>query len=111
MAESGQVGVYFLFGQEDESSDQRVYIGQTGELRQRLASHNQTKEFWDRARRVDLAHALTDADARPLSRVVLPPGAGRRVATLMKTATLAPNRTHQRRWKQTVLRSLRPVTC
>ena len=46
--ESNQVGVYFLFGESDEA-DQKVYIGQTGDLRSRLTSHNRQKDFWERA--------------------------------------------------------------
>jgi len=49
MDESGQVAVYFLFGDAGDGSDPRVYIGQTGDLRARLASHNQKKDFWQRA--------------------------------------------------------------
>jgi len=45
MPESGQVAVYFLFGEEDQD-EPKVYIGQTGDLRTRLASHNQKKDFW-----------------------------------------------------------------
>jgi len=49
MPESGQVGVYFLFGGGTDADDPRVYIGQTGELRGRLASHDAKKDFWQRA--------------------------------------------------------------
>lgn len=49
MPESDQVALYFLFGQAEDGSDQRVYIGQTGDLRARLISHNREKEFWERA--------------------------------------------------------------
>ncbi len=49
MPESGQVGVYFLFGNSDEESTPEVYIGQTGDLRARLASHDSKKTFWQRA--------------------------------------------------------------
>lgn len=49
MPESDQVALYFLFGDADESTDPRVYIGQTGDLRARLVSHNQKKDFWQRA--------------------------------------------------------------
>ena len=50
MPESRQVGLYFLIG-EPEPDDPRVYVGQTGELRQRLRHHNSDpkKEFWERA--------------------------------------------------------------
>lgn len=49
MDESGQVAVYFLFGDAGDASEPRVYIGQTGDLRARLVSHNQKKDFWERA--------------------------------------------------------------
>lgn len=49
MPESSQVAVYFLFGQSDESGEPKVYIGQTGDLRTRLSSHNKEKDFWERA--------------------------------------------------------------
>jgi hypothetical protein len=49
MPESTQVGVYFLFGEAEDGGDPKVYIGQTGELRKRLASHNKKKDFWERA--------------------------------------------------------------
>jgi hypothetical protein len=49
MPESGQVGVYFLFGSDSEADDPLVYIGQTGDLRARLASHHAKKAFWQRA--------------------------------------------------------------
>jgi len=49
MPESGQVGVYFLFGEAEDGAEQRVYIGQSGDLKARLASHNKEKDFWQRA--------------------------------------------------------------
>ena len=49
MSESDQVAVYFLFGTAGDGADPKVYIGQTGDLRARLVSHNQKKEFWERA--------------------------------------------------------------
>jgi predicted GIY-YIG superfamily endonuclease len=51
MPESSQVAIYFLFGDSDDGEEQRVYIGQTGELRKRLQKHNvdATKDFWQRA--------------------------------------------------------------
>lgn len=49
MPESEQVAVYFLFGQSDDGAEPKVYIGQTGDLRKRLASHNKDKDFWQRA--------------------------------------------------------------
>jgi len=49
MSESGQVALYFLFGETEDGSDPRVYIGQTGDLRARLTAHNKEKDFWQRA--------------------------------------------------------------
>ena len=48
MHESDHVALYFLFGDAEDGSDQRVYIGQTGDLRARLITHNQDKDFWQR---------------------------------------------------------------
>ena len=49
MPESGQVALYFLIGDEGDGTDPKVYVGQTGDLRTRLVSHNQKKDFWQRA--------------------------------------------------------------
>lgn len=49
MPESNQVALYFLFGEEEDGTEQRVYIGQSGDLRARLAKHNKDKDFWERA--------------------------------------------------------------
>ncbi len=50
MPESNQVALYFLVGEsEDDNGNQRVYIGQTGDLRARLTNHHQNREFWQRA--------------------------------------------------------------
>jgi predicted GIY-YIG superfamily endonuclease len=49
MPESEQVAVYFLFGHSEDGAEQKVYIGQTGDLRKRLVSHNKDKDFWQRA--------------------------------------------------------------
>ena len=48
MPESGQVALYFLIGDEGHGTPE-VYVGQTGDLRMRLVSHNQKKDFWQRA--------------------------------------------------------------
>lgn len=49
MPESAQVAVYFLIGRDEETAEQRVYIGQTGDLCARLTKHNKDKDFWERA--------------------------------------------------------------
>jgi predicted GIY-YIG superfamily endonuclease len=50
MPECQQVGVYFLCGNADGEDGPKVYIGQTGNLKQRLTKHNisEDKDFWDR---------------------------------------------------------------
>jgi hypothetical protein len=64
MPESDQVAVYFLFGVSDESTDPKVYIGQTGSLRARLTSHNKEKDFWQRALiLISRSHSLTQTHA------------------------------------------------
>lgn len=49
MPESGQVGLYFLFGGDQDEGDAMVYIGQSGNLGERLAQHHSTKDFWNKA--------------------------------------------------------------
>lgn len=49
MEQCSMVGVYFLIGESSDDGDRMVYVGQTGDLHTRLRSHNQTKDFWDRA--------------------------------------------------------------
>lgn len=49
MPEAAQVAVYFLVGQGEGGEEPQVYVGQTGDLRARLTTHNKEKEFWERA--------------------------------------------------------------
>jgi predicted GIY-YIG superfamily endonuclease len=51
MPESAQVAVYFLIGASEDGAEETVYVGQTGDLRARLAAHNKAKDkdFWERA--------------------------------------------------------------
>ena len=49
MPDARQVGLYFLVGIDENSSMPQLYIGQTGELKKRLDSHNNDKDFWERA--------------------------------------------------------------
>ena len=49
MPESEQVAVYFLVGESGDGAESSVYIGQTGDLRNRLPTHNKEKDFWERA--------------------------------------------------------------
>jgi predicted GIY-YIG superfamily endonuclease len=49
MEQSSQVSVYVLVGEDTGDDDRRVYVGQSGDLRTRLAQHHQKKDFWQRA--------------------------------------------------------------
>lgn len=49
MPEAKQVGVYLLFGEDEESGAKQLYIGQSGDLSKRLSHHNQKKDFWSKA--------------------------------------------------------------
>jgi hypothetical protein len=58
--EAQQVGVYFLIGESPEAGLPRVYIGQSGNVGNRLVQHNQSKDFWNRALVViSLTNSLT----------------------------------------------------
>lgn len=46
--EAGQVGVYYLFGAGDDETP-RCYIGQSGNVGNRLQQHTGTKDFWTKA--------------------------------------------------------------
>jgi hypothetical protein len=60
MPEAGQVGLYFLFGSSEEASDV-CYIGQTGNVGNRLIQHTVTKDYWERALvAVSLTNTWTD---------------------------------------------------
>ncbi len=64
MSEAEQVGVYFLFGEDEEGGAAKAYVGQTGSLKLRLSQHNQQKEFWNRALVVvSLTNSLTNTHA------------------------------------------------
>jgi predicted GIY-YIG superfamily endonuclease len=64
MPEAGQVAVYFLFGESEDGAERQVYIGQTGDLRSRLAAHHHHKDFWQRALvLVSRTHSLTQTHA------------------------------------------------
>lgn len=63
--EAGRVGLYFLFGEEDETEQPKVYVGQTGKLGERLKQHNMGKDFWNRAVvAVTSKDVLTEVHAR-----------------------------------------------
>ncbi|MEW2484096.1 GIY-YIG nuclease family protein [Mycobacterium sp. NPDC049093] len=46
--EAGQVGVYYLFGPNEDETPQ-CYIGQSGNVGTRLQQHTATKDFWTKA--------------------------------------------------------------
>lgn len=46
--ESGQVGVYYLFGTKEDEAPQ-CYVGQSGNVGTRLQQHTSAKDFWTRA--------------------------------------------------------------
>lgn len=48
MPEADQVGVYFLLGHDESTGDPKAYIGQSGDLKTRLTSHNKKRAFWER---------------------------------------------------------------
>ena len=48
MPDAKQVGLYFLVGDTDSRDKPLLYIGQTGDLTQRLKSHHNGKDFWTR---------------------------------------------------------------
>lgn len=43
------VGVYFLFGEDEETAKPRVYVGESEDCYGRLVQHHQGKDFWTRA--------------------------------------------------------------
>ena len=79
MEQSSQVGVYVLVGEETGDDDRRVYVGQSGDLRSRLAQHHQKKDFWQRALvLISRTNSLTQTHALFLEwHALQPPTAGR----------------------------------
>ena len=64
MPEAQQVGVYFLMGELSEAGLPRAYIGQPGNVGNRLVQHNQNKDFWNRALVViSLTNSMTQTHA------------------------------------------------
>jgi hypothetical protein len=62
--EALQVGVYFLMGELSEAGLPRAYIGQSGNVGNRLVQHNQSKDFWNRALVViSLTNSMTQTHA------------------------------------------------
>lgn len=48
-SESEDPGIYFLFGENDESTDQKLYIGESERFFHRLLNHDANKDFWNTA--------------------------------------------------------------
>ena len=64
MSESKQVAVYFLVGQGTDAEDPKVYVGESSDMPMRFASHNSSKDFWERALvLVSRTHSLTQTHA------------------------------------------------
>ncbi|MCW2312198.1 GIY-YIG nuclease family protein [Rhodoferax antarcticus] len=64
MPEAQQVGVYFLMGELSDAGLPRAYIGQSGNVGNRLVQHNQNKDFWNRALVViSLTNSMTQTHA------------------------------------------------
>ena len=68
MPEAQQVGVYFLMGELSEAGLPLAYIGQSGNVGNRLVQHNQGndrgKDFWNRALLViSLTNSMTQTHA------------------------------------------------
>jgi hypothetical protein len=64
MPEAQQVGVYFLMGELPEVGLPSAYIGQSGNVGNRLVQHNQNKDFWNRALVViSLTNSMTQTHA------------------------------------------------
>ena len=64
LPESQQVGVYFLMGDLSDAGLPRAYVGQSGNVGNRLIQHNQNKDFWNRALVViSLTNSLTQTHA------------------------------------------------
>ncbi len=47
--EAGSPAVYFLFREDDESTNQKLYIGESEVFVDRLLSHSSNKDFWNLA--------------------------------------------------------------
>jgi len=64
MEESSQVGIYFLFGVDELTGEDILYIGQSGELKRRITNHNKEKEFWTKAVvGISITNSLTQTHA------------------------------------------------
>ncbi len=48
-SELSESGIYFLFGEDKETGDQLVYIGESSNCANRLNLHNSEKDYWNQA--------------------------------------------------------------
>lgn len=65
--EASRVGIYFLFGEDEESSKPLAYIGEAESCHDRVKQHNQQKDFWSTAIAItSKTHSFTKAHARYL---------------------------------------------
>lgn len=86
MPESNQVALYFLIGESEDAEERRVYVGQTGDLRARLTSHNKEKDFWERVL-VLISRTMWDSGGRMSEEVpVKTSGAGTNCAEVTRPA-------------------------
>jgi len=64
MPEASQVGIYFLAGDSEDGDNPLLYVGQSGNVGQRVMQHNQSKDFWNKALVVvSLTNNLTQTHA------------------------------------------------
>ena len=47
--EAHDPAIYFLFGEADESTNQKLYIGESEDFFKRLITHDDSKDFWNTA--------------------------------------------------------------
>ena len=69
MPEAQQLSVYFLMGELSEAGLPRAYIGQSGNIGNRLVQYNQNKVSWNRAL-VVISSLQPDANTRAVSGMV-----------------------------------------
>lgn len=63
-SEINQPGLYLLFGVDEESSDDLVYIGESENFYSRIANHDSNKDFWNVA--LVFTNGLNRADVKYL---------------------------------------------
>jgi hypothetical protein len=61
------VGVYFLFGEDEKTGQPLVYLGEAEDCYSRIVQHNRSKGFWDSAVAItSKTHSFTKAHAKYL---------------------------------------------